>query len=287
MTDPIHLLDLETLNPLLDLALAEDHAGTDVTTLSLFADTDTGCAILRAKEPGVIAGLPVVEQVFHKLDPAIKIDARVTDGHRVCAGDIIAEVSGPIRALLSGERLALNLFQRMCGIATAAAAYADAVKDLPVKILDTRKTAPGLRILDKYAGKVGGITNHRMSLSDLAMIKDNHLRLAGGITAAVQKIRAAHPDIHIEVETETLADVREALAAKADIIMLDNMELDTMREAVALIGNQAETEASGNVTLERVRAIAETGENMISVGALTHSVKAMDISMKVETRSGQ
>lgn len=280
MTAPT--LDLDALAPLLDLALAEDCTGTDVTTLSLFSETDTGSALLRAKEPGVIAGLAVVEWVFHKLDPSVNLDARVSDGDRVKAGDIIAEVSGPIRALLSGERLALNLFQRMCGIATAAAAYADAVSGLPVKILDTRKTAPGLRILDKYACRVGGITNHRMTLSELAMIKDNHLRLAGGITAAVQKIRSAHPDIRIEVETETLDDVREALASGADIIMLDNMDLDTMRKAVALIGNQAETEASGNVTLERVRAIAEAGVIMISVGALTHSVRAMDISMKVE-----
>lgn len=281
-----HSLDLDALEPLLDLALAEDHAGTDVTTLSLFSETDVGAALLRAKEPGVIAGLAVVARVFRKLDPAVTLDARVADGDRVHPGDILAEVSGPIRALLSGERLALNLFQRMCGIATAAAAYADAVQGLPVKILDTRKTAPGLRMLDKYACRVGGITNHRMTLSDLAMIKDNHLRLAGGIGPAVARIRAAAPGLRVEVETETLDDVRDALAANADIIMLDNMDLATLRKAVALIGGRAETEASGNVTLDRVRSIAETGVTLISVGALTHSVRAMDISMKVERPAG-
>ncbi len=262
--------------------LAEDVAGGDVTTSSLFGDDHQGACRLTAKEPGILAGLEIAGMVFHHLDPAIQWDMAFRDGDAVKAGDRIGAVTGRTRSILTGERLALNLLQRMSGIATAARAYVDAVRGCDVTVLDTRKTAPGMRMLDKYAVRTGGAVNHRMTLHDLAMIKDNHIRLAGGITPAVAAIRKTQPDIRIEVETEDLDGVREALAAGADIIMLDNMSLDMMREAVRIIGQRARTEASGNVTLDRIRAIAETGVNAISIGALTHSVRALDISMKAD-----
>jgi nicotinate-nucleotide pyrophosphorylase (carboxylating) len=261
--------------------LREDTPGGDVTTTGLFDEQERGEAKLIAKAAGVIAGLDVAEAVFADIETGFMFRKHKQDGERVAPGDLIAELSGTKRALLTGERLALNLLQRMSGIATMAAAFVGAVKDFPVTILDTRKTAPGLRVLDKYAVRCGGATNHRMTLSDLAMIKDNHIKLAGGIAAAVAKLQKNAPGVRIEVETETLDDVREALAAGADIIMLDNMPPDMMQEAVAIIGQRAQTEASGNVSLENVRAIAATGVNFISIGALTHSVKALDISMRV------
>lgn len=263
-------------------ALREDAPGGDVTTISLFSETDTGSARLIAKSPGVIAGMAVAAEVFYSLQPDFVFDAQHRDGEHVNTGDVIARLRGNTRALLTGERLALNLLQRMSGIATLAAQFVDAVRGLPVTILDTRKTAPGLRLLDKYAVRAGGASNHRLTLTDLAMIKDNHIKLAGGIAAAVKKIRARNPVIRIEVETGTLDQVREAVEAGSDIIMLDNMAPDMMREAVKLIAHRAKTEASGNVSLQNVRAIAETGVDFISVGALTHSVKAMDISLKAD-----
>jgi nicotinate-nucleotide pyrophosphorylase (carboxylating) len=278
---------MEPLKPsdyadLIRTALAEDTPGGDVTTQHLFDADAQGTATLIAKAPGVIAGLPVFASVFATLDPDFRVETQASDGDRVTPGQIIARLTGRIRTLLTGERVALNILQRCSGIASAAALYVDAVRGLPVTILDTRKTAPGLRAFDKYAVRTGGARNHRMTLSDLAMVKDNHLRLAGGITTAVQRLRSRCPGLRIEVETETLAEVREALDAGADIIMLDNMPLDRMREAVALIAGRCPVEASGNVTLDTVRAIAETGVTFISVGALTHSVKALDISLKVD-----
>lgn len=278
---------MESLNQLeyehiIKLGLMEDAPSGDITTTGLFAADETGSARLIAKADGVIAGLPVASRVFATLQPDFSFEALTHDGARVNAGDVIARLRGTKRALLTGERLALNLFQRMSGIATMAAAYVEAVAGLPVTILDTRKTAPGLRVLDKYAVRCGGATNHRLTLSDLAMIKDNHIKLAGGIGPAVAKLRAHAPRVKIEVETESLEDVREAVAAGADIIMLDNMKIETMREAVAFIAARAKTEASGNVTLKNVRAMAETGVDFISIGALTHSVKALDISLRAE-----
>ncbi|HMO51952.1 MAG TPA: carboxylating nicotinate-nucleotide diphosphorylase [Kiritimatiellia bacterium] len=275
--DPLKPEDYE---PIIRAGLQEDAPGGDITTLGIFGPDDSGEAALIAKAPGVIAGLPVAARVFTTLDPDFIFSAEIADGERVTPGQRIAGLRGRVRALLTGERLALNLLQRMSGIATLAAAYVEAVKGLPVTILDTRKTAPGLRALDKYAVRVGGATNHRATLSDLAMIKDNHLKLAGGIAAAVTRIRREKPGLRVEVETENLDDVGEALAAGADIIMLDNMDLATMRSAVARINGRARTEASGNVRLDNVRAIAETGVDSISIGALTHSVTALDISLK-------
>lgn len=263
------------------VGLAEDAPAGDVTTLNLFDEHQRGEARLIAKAPGVIAGLGVAADVFAVIDPLFSFQSLVRDGAQVAPGQLLARLEGANRTLLTGERLALNLLQRMSGIATMAAAFVIAVRDLPVVILDTRKTAPGMRVLDKYAVRAGGATNHRMSLSDLAMVKDNHIKLAGGITAAVARLRARCPGLRIEVETESLDDVHEALEAGADIIMLDNMTPYLMREAVALIDGRVKTEASGNVRLDNVREIAECGVDYISIGALTHSVKALDISLRV------
>lgn len=264
-------------------ALREDAPGGDVTTNLLFEREERGTGLFRAKSPGVVAGLPLAERAFRKIDPTCSFTYRAQDGDHVAAGTILAEVVTTRRALLTGERIALNLLQRMSGIATLTAQYVEAVKDLPVKILDTRKTAPGLRVLDKYAVRMGGATNHRLTLSDLAMVKDNHIRLAGGIWPAVRKIRTLAPkDLRIEVECATLDQVREALEAGADIIMLDNMMPGLMREAVHLVQGRTPVEASGNISLATVREVAETGVNFISVGKLTHSAPALDISMKVQ-----
>ena len=268
---------------IIESALREDAPGGDITTNLLFDREERATALFRAKAAGVVAGLPIAERVFQKLDPAFSFKTLVQDGDHVGAGAILAEVTTTRRALLTGERIALNLLQRMSGIATLAAQFVEAVKDLPVKILDTRKTAPGLRILDKFAVRAGGATNHRLTLSDLAMVKDNHIRLAGGIWPAVRKIRALGPkDLRIEVECATLDQVREALEAGADIIMLDNMMPGLMREAVNLVKGRAQVEASGNISLATVRDVAETGVDFISVGKLTHSAPALDISMKVQ-----
>ncbi|MCS6771150.1 MAG: carboxylating nicotinate-nucleotide diphosphorylase [Kiritimatiellae bacterium] len=266
----------------IEAALREDAPAGDITTNLLFGAEDEASGVFRAKVSGVIAGLDVAERVFRKLDPLARFTARVRDGERVAAHTLLAEVRCKTRALLTGERVALNLLQRMSGIATLTAQYVEAVSGLPVAILDTRKTAPGLRALDKYAVRVGGGKNHRHSLSDLAIIKDNHIRLAGGIRNAVERLRAQLPSgVRIEVECATLDQVREALDAGVDIIMLDNMMTSSLREAVRLVNGRALTEASGNVSLENVRAIAETGVNLISVGRLTHSAPALDISLKV------
>ena len=281
---------MDLLNPgdyeeIIRIGLAEDAPSGDVTTTHLFDETEIGSADLIAKAHGVIAGLPIAKAVFARIDPSFTVDTFKDDGATVKPGQLIGRLSGRKRTLLTGERLALNLLQRLSGIATASAAFVETVKGLPVTILDTRKTAPGLRALDKYAVRVGGAKNHRMTLSDLAMINDNHIKLAGGITSAVKRLHERCPGVRVEVETESIAEVIEALDAGADIIMLDNMPLDMMREAVRVIDGRCPTEASGNVRIDTVRAIAETGVNFISVGSLTHSVKALDISLKVMTQS--
>lgn len=275
-------LDWTEIDRVIDNGLREDIAGGDVTTDVLFEPSQNARAIFRAKQDGVISGLPVAARVFAKLDAAVRFEERVSDGAPVAPGGEIAVVGGSVRTLLSGERLALNLLQRMSGIATLSRKYVDAVAGLPVKILDTRKTAPGLRHLDKYAVRCGGATNHRLNLNELAMVKDNHLKAAGGITNAVRRLREASPrPVRIEVETANLDQVREAVAAGADIIMLDNMGVEAMREAVALVAGRAQVEASGSIALETVRAVAETGVDFISIGRLTHSAPALDISMKL------
>lgn len=262
-------------------ALREDMALGDMTTDSLIPEDSKSHALLIAKDNGTIAGLDVAERVFKLLDPDTVFTRRIQDGERVKKGDVIAEIEGNTRVLLKGERTALNFLQRLSGIATKTAEFCDRVKGLPVRIVDTRKTTPGLRFLEKYAVRAGGGYNHRYSLSDGVLIKDNHIQAAGGIKEAVEKARRNIPHTaKIEVETETLRQVEEAIEAGADIIMLDNMSPDMMREAVRLINKRAVVEASGNVKLDNVYEIASTGVDIISVGELTHSVKAFDISMK-------
>ena len=275
-------LNWSDIDDLLGRALAEDLGDGDATTTALFDPAERATAFMTVKAEGIVAGLPVAERVFRLLDPNVQWRPRCSDGDAVHAGEELVEMEGTRRALLSGERLALNLLQRLSGIASAARRYSDAVAGLPVTILDTRKTVPGLRRLEKYAVAAGGATNHRMGLFNGIMLKDNHLRLAGDIETAVARVKARNPhNLLIEVETGTLDEVDAALRAEADIIMLDNMDLETMREAVRRIAGRATVEASGGITLERVRAVAETGVDVISVGALTHSVTALDIGMYV------
>ena len=274
-------MEAHDFDGLIDAALREDMPEGDVTSESVVPPGAVSEAVILAKEEGVLAGLPVARRVFEMIDAGIGFAEDVQDGRSFKKGDILARLNGSTLALLKGERTALNFLQRMSGIATATRRFVDAVQGTRTRILDTRKTTPGLRLLEKYAVAAGGGKNHRMSLSDMALIKDNHLRHVGSITEAVRRARAAvRPGVRIEVETNDIAQVREALDAGADMIMLDNMPLETMREAVALVAGRIPLEASGNMTLERVRAVAETGVDYISVGALTHSVRAVDISLE-------
>ncbi len=270
------------LDELIERSLAEDIGGGDLTTEALCPPRQRGQAYMVAKQPGVIAGLEIVRKVFAKLDAHLDWQPAAEDGARLEAGQKLVRFEASTRALLSGERLALNILQRLCGIASLTRRFVDAVAAYPVKILDTRKTTPGLRILEKYAVAAGGGVNHRMGLYDGIMIKDNHISLAGGISPAVAAMRNANPqNLPIEVETRTLAEVKEALHAGVDIIMLDNMSTAQMREAVELIDKRARIEASGGVTLQTVAEIAATGVDFISVGQLTHSAPALDISMYI------
>lgn len=271
------------LDRIIENALMEDIHTGDITTLAVVPEKKLVSARLIAKEPMVLAGVAVAARVFTILDPAVSFTACHNDGAYLESGDVIAEISGDAALLLQGERVALNLLQRMCGVATITSRYVAEVADAGARIVDTRKTTPGLRMLEKYAVRVGGGINHRTGLYDGVLIKENHIAAAGGVTEAVRRARGYIPHtMKIEVETETLAQVREALAAGADIIMLDNMDLGAMREAVGVIAGKALVEASGGVNLETVREIAETGVDIISVGALTHSARAMDISMLLE-----
>jgi len=277
------MLDFTIIDEIIWRALKEDMPMGDITTDST-VDEDMVCsAKLIAKEDCVIAGIDVFTRVFTLLDPKIYTERYVNDGEKVGKGTVLMYITGNARAMLKAERTALNLFQRMCGIATATRKFADILEGTRSKIVDTRKTAPGLRYLDKAAVRIGGGTNHRFCLSDGVLIKDNHIRAAGGITAAVKKARAYIPHtIKIEVETESMEQVKEALSAGAEIIMLDNMSPAALKEAVDYINGRALTEASGNITLDNVRAVAETGVDLISSGSLTHSVKAADISLRFD-----
>jgi nicotinate-nucleotide pyrophosphorylase (carboxylating) len=271
------------IDRLIEQALLEDIHTGDITTQAVVPESRPASARLVAKEHLVVAGLATAARVFKILDSEINFTPCLTDGDKAAPGTIIATVHGEAAQLLMGERVALNLLQRMCGIATLTADFVAAVAGTKARIVDTRKTTPGLRQLEKYAVRVGGGINHRTGLYDGVLIKENHIVAAGGITEAIRRARAYIPHtLKIEIETETLTQVDEALAAGADIIMLDNMSLDEMRTAVTSIGSKALVEASGGVNLERVRAIAETGVDIISVGALTHSPRAMDISMLLD-----
>jgi nicotinate-nucleotide pyrophosphorylase (carboxylating) len=271
------------LKDLIERALHEDIGPGDVTSEATIPPDSTSRAVMLAKQFLVVAGLEVARAVFHTLDPNIQFTALVKEGDRVPAGTELVRLSGNTRALLAGERVALNLMQHLSGIATLTAKYVEMVEGLKAQVLDTRKTLPGLRQLEKYAVRVGGGGNHRFGLFDGVLIKDNHVKASGTITNAIKSAREkAHHLLKIEVETKTLDEVREALAAKADIIMLDNMPIDMMREAVTIISGRALVEASGNVTIKTIREIAETGVDFISSGSLTHSAPAADISMKIK-----
>ncbi|MBQ6988942.1 MAG: carboxylating nicotinate-nucleotide diphosphorylase [Alistipes sp.] len=274
------------IKKLIDLGIEEDINTGDVTTDSIIPATMNAVATMTAKQEGVISGLEIVKMVYDYFQKDVVFTTYFNDGDSVKKGDVILKIEATYPTLLRGERLSLNIFQRMCGIATETARYVKELVGTNTELLDTRKTAPGLRVLDKMAVKHGGGTNHRMGLYDMAMIKDNHIKMAGGITKAVEQVRAnITPDIKIEVETTNLDEVREAIAADADIIMLDNMDNATMTEAVAIIkaaDKGIKTEASGNMNIPRLKEVAATGVDFISVGALTHTVKAMDISMNIQ-----
>ena len=264
---------------LIDRALKEDIGTGDLST-RIFSQDLTSLAKLYAKQEGVVAGLSLVEQVFQRVDPRIKVHKLVIDGDKVNIGEVVIELEGPLSSILQGERTALNFLQHLSGIATATKRAVDQVAGLSTSIVDTRKTLPGWRSLQKYAVRVGGGQNHRFGLYDAVMLKDNHLAAVGGLTEAVQRVKAqiGHM-IKIEVECATIEQVEEAVACGVDVIMLDNMGLEEMREAVLYIDQRAIVEASGGIQEEYLREVAKTGVDLISIGALTHSVKAMDFSL--------
>jgi nicotinate-nucleotide pyrophosphorylase (carboxylating) len=263
-------------------ALAEDLALGDPTSEGLFDADITAQTALLFKEPGVVCGLPVVRAVFAELDPAVIVAVGVEDGERVERVPAeVARITGPARAVLAGERTALNLLGRLSGIATLTARCVAELDGTTATLLDTRKTTAGLRDLEKYAVRCGGGRNHRMNLGEALLVKDNHLRLAGGITEAVARLHRSAPRLRLEVEVETLDEVAEALAAGVNRILLDNMSPDELREAVRLVAGRVETEASGGITLANLREVGETGVDFVSLGALTHSVKALDVSLEV------
>lgn len=261
-------------------ALSEDTQGMDLTSESIFEPDHRSAFVLIAKEEGVIAGLEVFESVFKSMDPGAELTFMFMDGDRVKTGDLVANISGLTSRLLMAERTALNLLQRMSGIASATRLYVKAVMPYKAKIVDTRKTVPGLRILDKKAVVIGGGHNHRMGLYDAVLIKDNHIDAVGGITEAVHRCKAkvSHM-VKIEVEIRSVSELEEAIAAGADVVLLDNMSNEDMTEAVRISSGRVLLEASGNMSLERVHEVAKTGVDLISVGALTHSVRALDLSM--------
>ncbi|AAS80969.1 carboxylating nicotinate-nucleotide diphosphorylase [Thermus thermophilus] len=262
--------------------LREDLGQGDLTSLLVVPEDIEGEAVILAKEGGVLAGLWVAERVFALADPRTAFAPLVAEGARVAEGTEVARVRGPLRGILAGERLALNLLQRLSGIATLTRAYVEALAGTKAQILDTRKTTPGLRALEKYAVRVGGGRNHRYGLFDGILIKENHVRAAGGVGEAVRRAKARAPHyLKVEVEVRDLAELEEALEAGADLILLDNFPLEALREAVRRVGGRVPLEASGNMTLERAKAAAEAGVDYVSVGALTHSAKALDLSLLV------
>ncbi|MGI5921429.1 MAG: carboxylating nicotinate-nucleotide diphosphorylase [Syntrophomonadaceae bacterium] len=270
------------LNDLIKRALEEDIGHGDITTYNLIPEDQVTSGLFTAKAAGIVAGLNICQEVFAYLDPGTQFTPFIKDGASVTPGDNIAEVRGKTRVLLTGERLALNFLQRLSGIATRTSKMAAMIEDYPAQIVDTRKTTPGLRNLEKYAVSVGGGRNHRFGLYDGVMIKDNHIKAAGGISRAVSIIRPRIPHtIKIEVEVENLDQLQEALEAGADIIMLDNMDIQTMQKAVALVNGRALLEASGGINEDTLVEVAKTGVDFISVGALTHSVTSLDISFNI------
>ena len=262
-------------------ALEEDVRDGDITTDATVTPAQMARGVFLMKADCVLAGLDVAFEAFRQIEPGVRVTARTRDGDVCQTGEAIAEVAGTARALLVGERTALNFLQRLSGIATRARRFVDAAGGR-ITILDTRKTTPTLRVLEKYAVRAGGASNHRVGLFDAILIKDNHIRLAGGVKAAVERARAYRPGLPVEIEAETLAQVDEALAAGAETILVDNMSTDRIRDAVALARGRAKIEISGGVTLERMPELAATGADFVSVGALTHSAPAIDISFEIE-----
>lgn len=271
---------MNEIDRIIRTALAEDIGWGDITTRACIESGSQSRAELVAKEDFVLAGIDVAAQVFTAVDATVSFEKLREDGRTIRRGEVFAWIKGASASLLQGERVALNLLQRMSGIATLTGLFVEAVDGTGARIVDTRKTTPGLRYLEKYAVRAGGGQNHRYALCDGILIKENHIHAAGGVTAAIQRAKIAAPHtIKVEVETTTIAEVEEALLASADIILLDNMTLDELRQAVKLVAGRALTEASGGVNLKSVRAIAETGVDLISVGALTHSYRSVDISL--------
>ncbi len=271
------------VNDLLKRAFREDIGSGDLTTIYAVPPEKVGSGRLVAKESGILAGVAIAARAFSYLDQAVKCQILIRDGGQIEPGSTVLKVEGPLQAILSAERIALNLLQRLSGIATQTALWVEEIKDYPARLADTRKTTPGLRILEKYAVQIGGGTNHRLALDGGIMIKDNHIVAAGSIGEAVRAARAKAPfTLKIEVEVTNLDELNEALAAGADIIMLDNMDLEKMRRAVEITAGRALLEASGNVTFSRLKVIAATGVDYISCGALTHSVKALDFSFLLD-----
>ena len=266
---------------LIRMALQEDITSEDVSTNAVMPDYQLGTVDLICKQDGIVCGLDVFERTFKLLDETSRFEANFSDGDFVKKGELIGVIYGDVKAILSGERTALNYLQRMSGIATMTREYSDELKDYKTVLLDTRKTTPNMRPFEKHAVRVGGGTNHRYNLSDGVLLKDNHIGAAGSVTNAIKMAKAYAPFVRkIEIETETLEQVKEALEAGADIIMLDNMDNETMRKAVEMIDGRAQTECSGNVTKQRLKEIAEIGVDFVSCGALTHSAPIMDVSLK-------
>lgn len=272
----------ELIDRLIDLAIEEDISSGDISTDAIIPVNSMATAVMTAKADGVISGLSVIRKVYGRFEDDFGWKPYVKDGDSVRKGDRILEIRASYRTLLYGERLSLNILQRMSGIATATSRFVAEIEGAGTTILDTRKTAPGMRVLDKMAVKDGGGKNHRMGLYDMVMLKDNHIKIAGGIPAAVAAVKRDLPlSVRLEVETTNLEEVKQALECGADIIMFDNMDTATMAEAVKIVGGKAKTEASGNMSIPRLKEVAATGVDYISVGALTHSVTALDISMNI------
>jgi len=276
-------LDPKAIHDAVAAAVAEDLPGDDVTSAATIPDTARGVADFAARDPGVVAGLGLAALVFHYvMGEDVEITDRLADGTRVRPGDVVMRVGGPVRGLLTAERTALNYASHLSGVATATAAWVDALAGTRARVLDTRKTLPTYRSLQKYAVRCGGGVNHRFSLSDMAMVKDNHVVAAGGVVPAYHAVRAAYPELAVEVEVTDLDQLRELLDAGCDRILLDNMDSPTMAEAVRITAGRATLEASGGLTFERAREVAETGVDFISVGALTHSVRVFDLGMDLQ-----
>lgn len=269
------------LKEIIRLAMLEDIGHGDITSLLIVPEDNKAKAKIIAKEDFILAGMPFVKKVFNMVNPEVKIKILVDEGAKVKKGATVAEISGSARSILLGERISLNILQRISGIATITRSYVEKITGLPVKLADTRKTTPGMRIMEKYGVKIGGGVNHRFGLYDGILIKDNHIKIAGGIKKAIGLAKKGHHLLKIEIEVKNLDELKEALDAGADVIMLDNMSIPDMKKAVKIAKGNALIEASGNVNLENIMDIAEAGVDIISIGALTHSARAVDISMKI------